>query len=333
MLSEKNRLMKHVTGYQKTPEGYGVVFILGVEQRSGSNFLWQLLRTHPQCHVGSVGEDFLLEHSDLLREYADGLYRSWNPVWRKRMGGSSECLLPELGNTLISYIKKPYYLYPNELEGEEGKVLDPEFESKVLITKTPSVKNLKNFFQFFPDARLLLMVRDGRSVIESGMRSFNWNFEDALHRWRNAANTIIRFINEHENDQKKFMLIRYEDVVQEMDKELSKILTFLDLDRNLYDFHSARNLPVFGSSDTKKEGNSVHWKKVEKTKDFDPLKRWKKWDKRKHDRFNWVAGEAQVKLGYSLCQTKPIRFPLSLKFRVMDWMWKHKVLLRCIRRY
>jgi hypothetical protein len=246
------------------------VFILGVEQRSGTNYLWQLLRLHPRCHVGSVGEDFLLEHSQFLKEYADRLYRSWIPKWRERMGGGSDPLIASIGDCLIAFIKKPYDLYPGEAASHPEKPSGSDFLSKTLITKSPSVKNLDHFFRLFPDAYLLLLVRDGRSVVESGMKSFGWTFEDAVRRWNRGARKILEFVDHYRGSDKRFLLVRYEDLVSDTEAALRKVFTFLNFEPDHYDFEAAKNLPIFGSSESKASHGNVHWNKVEKTERFAP---------------------------------------------------------------
>ena len=59
------------------------IFIIGVEHRSGTNFLSDLLALHDDCcRPATIGEDFLLHHAEHLRRYAAGLHESWNPEWR-----------------------------------------------------------------------------------------------------------------------------------------------------------------------------------------------------------------------------------------------------------
>ena len=37
----------------------------------------------------------------------------------------------------------------------------------------------ERFFAFFPCARLLILVRDGRSVVQSAVDTFGWDFDTA----------------------------------------------------------------------------------------------------------------------------------------------------------
>ena len=58
------------------------IFILGISQRSGTNFLFNLLGLHPDCErVGPIWENFLLNDAQLLVDYADAVYRRWSADW------------------------------------------------------------------------------------------------------------------------------------------------------------------------------------------------------------------------------------------------------------
>jgi hypothetical protein len=238
------------------------------------------------------------------------------------MGGGSDPLLASIGDCLIAFIKKPYDLYPGEAASHPEKPSGSDFLSKTLITKSPSVKNLDHFFRLFPDAYLLLLVRDGRSVVESGMKSFGWTFEDAVRRWNRGARSILEFVHHYRGSDKRFLLVRYEDLVSDTEAALRKVFTFLNFEPDHYDFQAAKNLPIFGSSESKASDGNVHWNKIEKTERFAPLKRWDHWGRAQHDRFNWLAGEAQAMLGYTTDPGGGSRPITRLRHRMLDWKWR-----------
>lgn len=278
-----------------------ICFILGITQRSGTNFLFRLLREHPSCiGPGPIWEDNLLRHSNILNTYTRNLYKSWNPRWDvENRIGDQELLLRFFGDAIERFLR---------LQTTEGLVNQiPAKQSstnhdkpKILLTKTPNVVGLDNFFVLFPDAYLILLVRDGRAVVESGVRSFEWDYENAMRRWRNGAQTILDFKEKYENENKKFMIVKYEDIVINEKASLLKIFEFLDLAPELYDFEGAKSLGITGSSEIRNETETIHWKKIEKKSDFNPLARFGNWDRKKHERFNWIAGEEMAKLGYEL---------------------------------
>ncbi len=283
------------------------IFLHGIDKRSGTNFLWRLLLLHPDCHVGSIGEDFFLKHAHLLVKYSENVFNDWPMRWQTRMGGP-DALSKHLGESLHAFIKRPYYLFHDENESEDRKINKAKDREKDrekdiartrLVTKTPSIENLDQFFKLFPDAHLIILVRDGRSVVFSGMKSFSWGFEYAAGRWAMSANKIHEFGLKHKDSGKKYIVLKYEDVFVDRETTLRKLFNFLELDCDKYDFEQATNLPVYGSSDVKNTEKKVHWKAT-KTDNFDPLARWNVWDQAMHNRFNWLAGDAMKKLGYPI---------------------------------
>ena len=243
------------------PPGKAAIFILGITPRSGTNFLSDLLCLHPDCAAPApIFEDHLTYHADLLIQYAKNVSQSWRPSWNisKDLQAS---LSSSLGNGLIEFLSL--------------RVGDNR-----LVTKTPSVRNLQHFFTAFPGAHLLVLVRDGRDVVESMVRGFAVNPEWAMRRWAEAARTILHFQESNPNTDSKYLIVRYEDLVESLQTELRKILVFLGLNVETYDFESATHLPVRGSSTLRTPGEEpVHWEPIEKPTDFNPVQRWRQWDR------------------------------------------------------
>jgi hypothetical protein len=238
--------------------------IIGVSQRSGTNFLHNLLLLHPAC--GSprepVREDCLLKFSGLPIGYVDALVKEWS-VW-----GDADYLRP------------------------------PE----ILVSKMPSSKNIRSVFDFFPGAKVVVLLRDGRATCESRVRSFGETYEVAMQRWGEGADEIIDFIRACDSNALMAMrvkVVRYEDLVTQPRTNLADILNFLGLDQLLYPFEEAMKLPVFGSSTYgRDQQHGLNWGATERHESFDPLNRWKDWPRRRHQRFNWVCGARMKDLGY-----------------------------------
>ena len=236
------------------------IFILGIAQRSGTNFFLDLIRLHPDCDAPApIAEDFLVYHADLLVRYATSVYGYWHRWARDEK--MEELLCEYLGNGLISFLT----LHTSQ---------------KRIITKTPSARNVEHFFKLFPRAYLLLLVRDGRAVVESGVKSFNNNFETAVRRWAEASETALRFLETHKDSDLKFLVIKYEDLCDNTSEELRKVFDFVGLDSEKYNFDSAIDLPVRGSSSFgRKDQGKLNWEPVEKNQDFNPVVRWSHWDR------------------------------------------------------
>ena len=80
------------------------IFIIGIEHRTVTNFLNDLLALNGDCcRPTTIGEDFLLHQADCLRRYAAGLHASWNPEWRA--SASQADIGAALGRGLLSVLE------------------------------------------------------------------------------------------------------------------------------------------------------------------------------------------------------------------------------------
>jgi len=292
-------------------------FILGIDRRSGTNYLFRLIRKHPQCvGPGPIWEDFFIHNSEILRKYVENVYKSWKPSWEiDKILGPEPVMLKYIGDGLKRFLSLQLEIWDQS----------PEYENLILLSKTPSVRGLDNFFDIFPNAYLLILVRDGRAVVESGVRSFAWDYEEAMHRWAENAKIILNFKEKYKDKKERFLIVRYEDVVKNTKEELRKIFNLLKIDSSLYNFDKAENLAVTGSSELKEKEGRLHWKPVPKTKEFNPLARFKDWDDKKHERFNWIGGKYLEEFGYKM---KPSRSTFCLlRNLILDLVFK----IKCIK--
>lgn len=296
------------------------IFILGIVKRSGTNYIRDLLCMHPDCHRGGpIWEDYYMEHAEMLSLYARFTENRWNSQWKvdEHIGPAQKLLLEHLGDGLTSFLNRQLISQGQNVIYDPEKVpLSPALR---LITKSPSVENLHLFFKLLPRAQLLIIVRDGRDVTESSVKTFKKSYEAAMREWVDGAQAILDFDWQMRNSSHQYLIIKYEDLYSDTQPQLLKIMEFLKLDIGRYPFDKIENMPVRGSSELTKSGY-IHWNAVEKPKDFNPIKRWSHWDKAISERFNWVAGESQRQLGYEAIQTY---HPLSVSRNLLlDMFWK-----------
>jgi protein-tyrosine sulfotransferase len=280
------------------------IFLHGILPRSGTNFLWDLLLLHPDCApaVDPVREDLFLEHSDHLLAFSDAVRGAWDTRWGAFDVDLPERLLAALGEGLVSFLWVR--------------------RDRRLVTKSPTDLHLERFFAFFPTARLLVLVRDGRSVTQSSMDTFGWEFERAARAWAAAADRIARFQRANADRASLWRLVRYEDLVNDLDRELMGILRFTGLDPSRYDFDSARELPVRGSSSFFGPGHSsVHWEPVERDENFAPTGRWRSWTPGRLDRFDWLAGDQLRTLGYEAQRPRRRGLLATAQHLLLDLGW------------
>ncbi len=138
-----------------------ICFICGVRRRTGTNFLYQLLTKHPRCaHPGEI-EDFFLHHSHLLESFADRAYLVWNENLEAEGNKAKAEVLRSMGRGLEGFLLEQSERY--------GSISD---SSQIIVTKTPSAEAVERMPQMFPDSRVIILVRDGRAVVESAMKTW-----------------------------------------------------------------------------------------------------------------------------------------------------------------
>lgn len=296
------------TGAKSGVQNARPVFILGIAERSGTNFLQDLLRLHPDCDVDGLEleEDHFVDFSNLLLMFVQSASRSWKMWWgAEQLERERDLALRCLGDGLVSYLKMQV-VNRRSLNG----MYPVDKELKVLVTKSPSVNNVEMFFRLFPDADLIILIRDGRAVVESAVRTFFRRFDKVSRQWADRADAVLRFVGNDSNRERRFLLVKYEDLYGRSDHEIRRILSFLRLDETRYNFDVARDLPVRGSSSLRQEAAAptsstargvapgIHWQPVPRSADFNPLARWSHWSRAQHERFNWIAGDRMAALSY-----------------------------------
>ncbi|MDP9022179.1 MAG: sulfotransferase [Actinomycetota bacterium] len=290
------------------------IFIHGILPRSGTNFLWDLLLVHPDCApaVEPVREDLFLEHCHHLTAFIADVQAAWDPMWGEFSAELPRRLHAALGEGLLSFLR-----YDRD---------------RRLVTKSPSVRHLDRFFDFFPTARLLVLVRDGRSVTQSCMDTFGWPFERAARAWVDAAAEIDRFRDARPDPTDQWRLVRYEDLVDDLDRQLPELLRFLGLDLATYDLDAARALPVRGSSAFFGRGrSSVHWDPVDKDSRFAPTQRWHHWNRDQLERFAWIAGTHLRSFGYDAEPMPSAVLTTRARHRLLDLRWATRQAVRRAR--
>lgn len=260
-----------------------IVFINGILPRSGTHFLANLLCQHPDCIKAPVPEDGFLASGKHLANYVDSLVNSWTEQNNsKDYNHYKDTLLEGFGLSLSGF------LWNATRSKTEGKT--------TMVAKTPLVNNLKLFPKLFPSAKLIILVRDGRDLVESAVRSFNYDRNETIINWVKATETIKKYTESVTED--KYLIVRYEDLHENVEMEMKRILMYLDLEIEKYNFDAAADLPVVGSSVFKRGDGNVHWWPVSKNETFQPLERTKEWTKEDHDHFNAIAGESLLYWGY-----------------------------------
>src|SRR5215471_10101085 len=268
------------------------IILLSVCPRSGSNYLEALLSLHLQCRKSRLPEDFFLANSETLLNFCRSVAESWDDWWLQHLGGTSR-LAMHIGTALLRFADPG--------PEEEGPVGDCR-----LMLRSPTTEGIAAATTLFPNAHVVVLVRDGPATVESGRRSFGWPYEEAMLAWRHSVRRILSFLASI--DGHRCQLIRFEDLTADPAREVARILVFLGLDPALYPFNRVDEIPVFGSSSFgRTNGERVHWRPVPKDPSFDPLARAQSWPLHRLVRFSWLAGAEQRRLGYPVHRLSPVR--------------------------
>jgi hypothetical protein len=207
--------------------------------------------------------------------------------WRKRFSSPEE--VEACKRSLRRHLGAALYTF---LRGQ----IDP---SKRLFTKTPDPDNLGLFFSFFPDARLILLVRDGRDVVESAHRSWpDGSYGHWMRAWAAGARTVLQFTQGiGQVCAAQWRLYRYEDLLQDRSR-FEDLLRFVEADSSVYPWDRLESLPTRGSSENRGGRAELHWDPVERPKGFKPVGRWSNWGWWRRSQFKRIAGAELRSLGY-----------------------------------
>jgi len=269
-----------------------LVYIASPTQRSGTNFLNNVLKLHTNLFVPDEGnlpnEQFLYSFSHHLEAYATetvSLWGKWLNESQDVMDTHAKELMHHLGNGLLQYF---YEYTPKE---------------KTLLLKTPDAGNLHNFFHLFPHGKLIILVRDGRDTVDSFVKSWGGQtiFKKMCERWSQRIDQVNKVIEQanHSNKKNSYLLVRYETLNQDTSNQVKLMLDFLGLSPEKYQWDALEKIPVLGSSSFTGNQPGVHWKPMEKGDTFVPTEKWMHWSNEKKQIFKKYAGKNLIKMGFA----------------------------------
>jgi hypothetical protein len=295
------------------------IMIHGQIPRCGTNFLMDVLAKHTD--VAREPADILEFHHFMMVE---GLHRYMARL--KQTNHMKSLDEPKLrkcfGDAWLNYMR--------------GFVEDPQ---QCMVLKESNVDYLDYFFEYFPQARLILVVRDGRNAVPSALRSNfvappnlgnrlknpqSWtqrfgtydletlskkirqrvgksDLEIICHQWNTAAIKIHHLVNQVFQDRKEqVLLVRYEDLFQNMTEEVQKVLDFCNLSIDKFDWEALGVMPVRGSSFLRDKKGNIDFKKgINPDGSFDPMNRWDKLSPKQKATFWKHCRTGMEALGYS----------------------------------
>lgn len=227
----------------------GAVFITGMH-KSGTTWLHNILKNHPNIYARY--EAYFLNHQENV---------SWpgNEIWNALPEDESFQYILE--HYLIRWMNRKWNHWCKDLDRilliqrilyfsiEQMLLLSPEFDfhrHQIWIDKAPRT-SIDLIRQWFPNAKVLYMLRDGRDRAISqyfnflrvapeiindpkNKRYFTW--ESSFIAWAHDIES-----NRHHFNQTYCHLVNYEELIDDPFQATTKILNFLDLksDKQLID--------------------------------------------------------------------------------------------------
>ncbi|MBD8066778.1 sulfotransferase [Devosia sp. PTR5] len=266
---------------RETPE-HKLLFVLGVMPRSGTNFLFELLCQQPRIArpVPGFDEFPFLGTSEYFKDYKREFSR-FHPSSGEAFGD-----LDWMGFAAA---------------GLRNFIAVRNAGAQATAIKEPHVIGVELFEALFPRDQCLLVLRDGRYIVDSYMRSFARNrfsrtFEDVCLEWQAAASKFADFAQSA--DPARVKVVRYEELDADRRGHLSHIMAWVGLELDADALARVDELPVFGSSTHSARDGKVDWTPVKPSADFKPTTRAIEWDNKREETFERLCGDLNRAFGY-----------------------------------
>jgi hypothetical protein len=288
---------------------FNFTFLHGVRVRSGTNYLGKLMGCN--AHVQLVPPHKTIGEFPLLRAMG-----SWEKAFSdfstKYFGNKAlyqfQSFLPHLGTAWLSYLIENFSLQPGHV-----------------FLKDPSVQSIGSFFDMFPNAKLILLVRDGRDNVASSMKAglairskdsflgrsrrrlshvLLRDFIGAARDWSSSIGSILSFDETFRNTARasQYMIVRYEDVYRHPAEMADRIFTFMGVPFDSATLESVAKADVVGSSfygpAGQENARKPNWIATPRTSSFQPVGRWNQWNALQKGLFKRIAGKQLILMGY-----------------------------------
>ena len=190
------------------------IFVVG-PARSGTTWVYDIFTKHPA--VAGVYESWLFTPTHGLRTLFGDVH------YPKRRSGLGYLIARE---KLLDYTRTMAQVVMSE-------AIEPNHH--YIVEKSPNhIFNMLFIKEIFPDARFVVVIRDGRDVVVSVRaaskswmpawgKSFGRSLLSAAHAWRDTINFARNAASEMGND---YMEIRYEEIHSEPLKSYEKLYKF-----------------------------------------------------------------------------------------------------------
>lgn len=256
------------------------IIIHGIMPRAGTVFAGELLRLHPDVVAYPRGfwEFPLLQQAQRLSSLQEEFLWSYEQNMDKI---GERDFLPLVGAAVIAH------LYAEIQPG------------KRMLLKVPSVQYLQQFYDVFPHEQLLVLVRDGRDVVQSTVRTWpQLRFSMVAKRYDRAAKMVKVCDEAFRQRESGYWQANFEDAVADPEAFARAACERFGLNVDRFPFEQVKTLKVRGSSQISDEGR-VSWDPKPKSKEFNPVGHWRSWPEQRKWLFKHLAGNSLIELGYA----------------------------------
>ena len=208
------------------------IFILG-NRRSGTTMLRLMLTNHSSIGIPPEGgfvirlgwkyDQKIFRSEDLIDHFLDDLYQSQNiQDWEIQKPDLRKWLVKIIPSSFPRVIEEIYLAYNDyKFSGVKTRWGDKT---------TWYINYLDQIQRYFPQALFIHIIRDCRAVVNSykGVTHLSDNVKESTLDWIWSIRTISTFGSKLDKGQ--YLEIRYEDLVEDAERELKSICDFIDED-------------------------------------------------------------------------------------------------------
>lgn len=240
------------------------VFVLGAP-RSGTSMMQWALRQHPELWGGQES-DFMVPLVEHLREIHEFGSRRGELHWLSGQGVGVDEFLEYMGVGLNA-------LYTNRAGGRRWVEQTPQY-----------TLHMEEILSLLPGAVFVMMLRDGRDVVES-LKNFVNPVEhlEASQLWSRFVSVGLDFNAGPHGD--RVHVVRYADAVEDTESTLQGVFEFLDLPESSESVAWIRDRSPINSSFPGSNRAMA-------------LGRWHGWTHEEKVSFNEAAGAALIRAGF-----------------------------------
>lgn len=235
------------------------IFLL-CSERSGSNLIRAMLDAHSQIyapmpiHLGLRFWHNIHHYGDLSKNENWNLLLKHTIIYLNNTLGqlSMQISEEELQTEIEKRDFKNIYLYLFT------KGMKQAGKSRVFIKDNHSYQQLYYFLYYFPNAKFIWQVRDPRDYVLSCKKLVHYgNILKAIEIWQTEQQAALEAF--HILPKDKFFLLRYEDLVTDPKRVLTKLCVFLSLP------FEEQMLNFYDKTEAKEAAKrSVYWQNLDK---------------------------------------------------------------------